>query len=106
MDKEEYNERISRIIWHDAFQRSIIPFSWGIDLKNIRVIENGTEFTTIKGKVRIRYIKGKELFKVSIIQDSNEVGRTATEYTDIKKLVSVIDEKLKCHEPVEHDIAV
>lgn len=106
MEQEKFNEKISRIIWHDVLQRSIIPFSWGIDLRSIRAIENGTEFTTIKGKVRIQYLKGKELFKISIIQDSDEAGKTVTEYADIKNLVSVIDENLKCHEPVEHGVAV
>ena len=44
MDKEKYNEQICRIIWHDALQRSIKPFLWGIDFGNIKVIDNGTEF--------------------------------------------------------------
>lgn len=44
MDKEKYNERICHIIWHDAFQRFIIPFSWGINFSSIKVIDNGTEF--------------------------------------------------------------
>lgn len=44
MDKEKYNERICRVIWHDALQNSIKPFSWSIDFRSIKVIDDGTEF--------------------------------------------------------------
>ena len=37
---ENQNDRIAKHIWHDALQRSIKVLSWGLDLSNIKVIEN------------------------------------------------------------------
>lgn len=110
MDKDKYNERICRIIWHDALQNSIKPFLWSIDFRNIKVIDNGTEFMFQNhkktGKVIIQYSERTGLFNVTIIHANDERNPVIIENVYIDMLVSVIDENLSCHELVEHGVAV
>lgn len=110
MDKERCNERICRIIWHDALQNSIKPFLWGIDFSSIKVVDNGTEFIfqnhKTTGKVIIRYSERTGLFNVTVIHDNDEKNPAIIESVYIDMLVSVIDENLSCHELVEHGVAV
>ncbi|MBM6782701.1 hypothetical protein [Bacteroides mediterraneensis] len=110
MDKEKFNERICRIIWHDALQNSIKPFLWSIDFRSIKVIDNGTEFMFQNhkktGKVIIQYSERTGLFNVTIIHANDERNPVIIENVYIDMLVSVIDENLSCHELVEHGVAV
>lgn len=111
MDKEKYNERICHIIWHDAFQRSIIPFSWGINFSSIKVIDNGTEFRfqnhKITGEVIIQYSERTGLFDVTVLPDNYEGIPVIIENVEIGMLVSVINKQIfSCHEFVEHGVAV
>ena len=80
MDKEKFNERICRIIWHDALQNSIKPFLWSIDFRSIKVIDNGTEFMFQNhkktGKVIIQHSERTELFNVTVIHDNDEKKQT------------------------------
>lgn len=100
MDKEIYNERICRIIWHDALQRSIKPFLWGINFSSIKVVDNGTEFRfqnhKITGKVIILYSERTGLLKVNVISDNNDrKSSVIIENVEMKELVSVIDENVE-----------
>lgn len=110
MDKEKFNERICRIIWHDALQQSIKPLSWGIDFSSIKVIDKGTEFKfqaqTVMGKIRIRYSEGTGLFNVTVRLDNNEDSPIIMKDIDLKSLVSLIDRNIKYRVPVEHGVAV
>lgn len=111
MDKEKYNEQICRIIWHDALQRSIKPFLWGIDFGNIKVIDNGTEFRfqnhKITGKIKILYSERTGLFNVTVIHDNHERNPVIIENVKKGMLVSVIDKQIfSYHELVEHGVAV
>lgn len=110
MDKEKFNERICRIIWHDALQNSIKPFLWSIDFRSIKVIDNGTEFMFQNhkktGKVIIQYSERTGLFNVTIIHANDERNPVIIENVYIDMLVYVIDENLSCHELVEHGVAV
>lgn len=102
MNQEKFNERICRIIWHDILQRSIKTLSWGVDFRNIEVIESGTEFHVqgfkIIGKVRIQYIERSDLFKVTIIPDNDKKNPIIIEDVYIDMLVSVIDEYIEYSE--------
>lgn len=110
MDKDKYNERISRIIWHEALQNSIKPFLWGIDIRSIKVIDNGTEFMfqnhKTTGKVIIQYSERTGLFNVTIIHANDERNPVIIESVEMGILVSVIDNSLSYHEFVEHGVAV
>lgn len=87
-----------RLIWHDALQCSVKTLSWGVDFIRVKVIENGTEFHVqgfkVTGIVRIQYVEGSDLFKVTIIPDNNEEKPIIIESVFLDKLVSVIDENL------------
>ena len=110
MDKDKYNERICRIIWHEALQNSIKPFLWGIDIRSIKVIDNGTEFMFQNhkktGKVIIQHSERTELFNVTVIHDNDEKNPVIIESVEMGILVSVIDNSLSYHEFVEHGVAV
>lgn len=96
--EDKYNEKMCRLIWHDALQCSIKTLSWGIDFVRVKVIENGTEFHVhglkITGNVRIQYVEGSDLFKVNIIPDDKKEKTIIIENVFLDKLVSVIDENL------------
>lgn len=96
--EDKYNERMCRLIWHDALQCSVKTLSWGVDFIRVKVIENGTEFHVqgfkVTGIVRIQYVEGSDLFKVTIIPDNNEEKPIIIESVFLDKLVSVIDENL------------
>lgn len=88
-----------RYIWNDALQRSIKTLSWGVDFAKVKVIKNGTEFHVqsfkVTGIVRIQYVEGSDLFKVTIIPDNNEEKPIIIEDVCIDELVSVIDEAVE-----------
>ena len=96
--EDKYNEKMCRLIWHDALQCSIKTLSWGIDFVRVKVIENGTEFHVhglkITGNVRIQYVEGSDLFKVNIIPDDKKEKTIIIENVFLDKLVSVIDDNL------------
>ncbi|MEI3055371.1 MAG: hypothetical protein V8T55_02265 [Phocaeicola plebeius] len=110
MDNEKYSERICRIIWHDALQKSIKPLSWGINFSSIKVIDKGTEFNfqtqTVMGQVRIQYSEDTGLFNVTVRLDNNEDSPIIMKDIDLKRLVSLIDKNIKHRVPVEHGVAV
>ena len=78
-EQDKYNERMCRYIWHDALQCSIKTLSWGVDFARVKVIKNGTEFHVqgfkVTGIVRVQYVEGSDLFKVTIIPDDNQENR-------------------------------
>ena len=97
-EQDKYNERMCRYIWNDALQRSIKTLSWGVDFPRVKVIENGTEFHVqgfkITGIIRVQYVEGSDLFKVTIIPDNIQEKPIIIEDVYIDQLVSVIDENL------------
>lgn len=109
MDKEKFNERICRIIWHDALQNSIKPFLWSIDFRSIKVIDNGTEFMFQNhkktGKVIIQHSERTELFNVTVIHDNDEKNPIIIEDVYVDLLVSVIDENVEKTEDYEKRIS-
>ena len=96
--EDKYNEKMCRLIWHDALQCSIKTLSWGIDFVRVKVIENGTEFHVqgfkVTGVIRVQYVEGSDLFKVTIIPDDKKEKTIIIENVFLDKLVSVIDDNL------------
>ena len=97
--EDKYNEKMCRLIWNDALQRSIKTLSWGVDFARVKVIENGTEFHVqgfkITGIVRVQYVEGSDLFKVTIIPDNKQKKPIVIEDVYLDMLVSVIDENVE-----------
>lgn len=98
-EQDKYNEKMCRYIWHDILQRSIKTLSWGVDFANVKVIENGTEFHVqgfkVTGIVRVQYVEGSDLFKVTIIPDNKKKQPIIIEDVYFDMLVSVIDEAVE-----------
>ena len=96
--EDKYNERMCRYIWNDALQRSIKTLSWGVDFARVKVIKNGTEFHVqvfnVTGIVRVQYVEGSDLFKVTILPDNQQKKPIIIENVFLNKLVSTIDENL------------
>ena len=107
-EQDKYNERMCRYIWNDALQRSIKTLSWGVDFPRVKVIENGTEFHfqgfKITGVIRVQYVEGSDLFKVTIIPD-NKQEAIIIEDVYIDQLVSVIDENVEHCENYEKRVS-
>ena len=107
--EDKYNEKMCRLIWHDALQCSIKTLSWGIDFVRVKVIKNGTEFHVqslkIVGNVRIQYVEGRDLFKVTIIPDDKQEKPIVIENVFLDKLVSVINENLENCEIIKKRIS-
>lgn len=96
--EDKYNEKMCRYIWNDALQRSIKTLSWGVDFARVKVIENGTEFHVqglkVTGIIRVQYVEGSDLFKVTIIPDKQDKPIIIDDvYFD--QLVSVIDKNVE-----------
>ena len=106
--EDKYNERMCRYIWNDALQRSIKTLSWGVDFARVKVIKNGTDFHVqgfkVTGIVRVQYVEGSDLFKVTIIPD-NKQEAIIIEDVYIDQLVSVIDENVEHCENYEKRIS-
>ena len=107
-EQDKYNERMCRYIWNNALQRSIKTLSWGVDFPRVKVIENGTEFHVqgfkVTGIVRVQYVEGSDLFKVTIIPD-NKQEAIIIEDVYIDQLVSVIDEAVEHCENYENRVS-
>lgn len=91
------NEKIAKVIWHDALQKSFLPFGWGLDFDSLRVIENGTAFHVqgkIKGWVNIQ-LSQSHFYKVTIIPDGEKANEVLYEYVSLDKLVSLIDANME-----------
>ena len=108
-EQDKYNEKMCRYIWHDALQCSVKTLSWGVDFVRVKVIENGTEFHVqgfkITGIVRIQYVEGADLFKVTIIPDNKQEKPIIIEDVYIDQLVSVIDEAVEHCENYENRVS-
>ena len=108
-EQDKYNEKLCRYIWHDALQCSIKTLSWGVDFARVKVIENGTEFHVqgfkVTGIVRVQYVEGSDLFKVTIIPDNNQEKPIIIEDVYIDQLVSVIDEAVEHCENYENRVS-
>ena len=107
--EDKYNEKMCRYIWNDALQRSIKTLSWGVDFPRVKVIENRTEFHVqgfkITGIIRVQYVEGSDLFKVTIIPDNKQEKPIIIEDVYIDQLVSVIDENVEHCENYEKRIS-
>ena len=107
-EQDKYNEKMCRYIWHDALKWSIKTLSWGVDFARVKVIKNGTEFHVqvfnVTGIVRVQYVEGSDLFKVTIIPDNQEKP-IIIEGVYIDQLVSVIDEAVEHCENYENRVS-
>ena len=98
-EQDKYNEKLCRYIWNNSLQRSTKTLSWGVDFARVKVIENGTEFHVqgfkVTGIVRVQYVEGSDLFKVTIIPDNKQEKPIIIEDVYLDMLVSVIDEAVE-----------
>lgn len=90
---------MAKYIFHDILQCSIKTLCWGIDFRNIRVIDGGTEFHVqgfkVTGLVQIQYEEGPDLFKVTIIPDDKLKETIVMEDVYVDQLVDLIDEQVE-----------
>lgn len=94
---ENQNDRIAKHIWHDALQRSIKVLSWGLDLSNIKVIENGTAFHVLGkviGWIKIQYQQSINRFKITISPDNKQENEITYDSVFLNQLVPVIDDTI------------
>ena len=94
-EKEITNEKTAKHIWNNALQRSIQPFSWGLDFSSIKTIENGTAFHVKAAWVHIQYMIQVDLFKVTIIPDDKQKNQIVCERLILGRLVPTIDDAVK-----------
>jgi hypothetical protein len=96
MTREAYNKKMFSYIWN-VFQHSIIPFSWGFS--HTRVIDGGTEFHVqgfkVTGSVKVQYIDGLDLFKVTITPDSDQEHPITFDDVYIDQLITIIDDAVE-----------
>ena len=89
------NEKIAKVIWHDALQKSFLPFGWGLDFNDIRVTENGTEFYLLKTEcwIEVHYLPEMNLYQI-IVKPENEETEITYNCVPLDKIVTVIDDTL------------
>lgn len=87
------NENIAKVIWHDALQNSMKPFSWGVDFSNVKVIEKGTSFYLFKTQcwIEVRYLPEMNLYQITVKPD-NEESEITYDCVPLDKIVAVIDD--------------
>lgn len=90
------NENIARIIWHEALQNSMKPFSWGLDFSNVKVIEKGTEFYLFKTQcwIEVRYLSEISLYQITVKPDNQE-SQAVYDCVPLDKIVAVIDDSVQ-----------
>lgn len=89
------NEKIAKVIWHDALQKSFLPFGWGLDFNDIRVTESGTEFYLLKTEcwIEVRYLTEMNLYQITV-KPENEETEITYDCVPLDKIVTVIDDTL------------
>ena len=98
MKNKNYDLKLAGYIWSILKTQPIIVMSWGVDMDTIKPVKGGLEFHVQgfihTGMVRIILDKGKDLFEVHLIPDS-EGERKIIEDVYFDMLVSVIDENVE-----------
>lgn len=87
------NENIAKVIWHDALQNSIKPFSWKLDFSSAKVIEKGTAFYLFKSQcwIEVRYVSNMKLYRITV-KPNNEESEIIYDCVPLGKIVAVIDD--------------
>lgn len=108
MENKNYDLKQAVYIWSILKTQSIIVMSWGVDMNTIKPVKGGLEFHVQgfihTGMVRIILDKGKDLFEVHLIPDS-EGERKIIEDVYFDMLVSVIDENVEKTDDYEKRIS-
>ena len=92
--KKKLTTEMARYIWSIIAQDPTLPMSWGVDIESLECTDDALEFHVQgfihTGNVRIVYIKGADLFQVSLYdEEGNEPKRIDDVYLD--NLAEVID---------------
>lgn len=92
--KKKLTTEMARYIWSIIAQNPTLPMSWGVDIESLECTDDALEFHVQgfihTGNVRIVYIKGADLFQVSLYdEEGNETKRIDDVYLD--NLAEVID---------------
>ena len=92
--KKKLTTEMARYIWSIIAQDPTLPMSWGVDIESLECTDDALEFHVQgfihTGNVRIVYIKGADLFQVSLYdEEGNETKRIDDVYLD--NLAEVID---------------
>ena len=87
------NEKIAKVIWHDALQKSFLPFGWGLDFNDIKVTDKGTEFYLFKTEcwIEVRYLAELNLYQITV-KPENEETEITYDCVPLDKIVSVIND--------------
>lgn len=90
------NENIAKVIWHDAIQNFIKPFSWEPDFDSVKVIDEGTAFYLFKMQswVEVRYLQEMSLYQITFKPD-NQKSRVVYDCVTLDKIVNVIDDTVR-----------
>ena len=104
MENKNYDLKLAGYIWSILKTQPIIVMSWGVDMDTIKPVEGGLEFHVHTGMVRIILDKGKDLFEVHLIPDSEGEEKVIEDiYLDM--LVSVIDRNVEKTDDYEKRIS-
>ena len=92
--KKKLTTEMARYIWSIIAQNPTLPMSWGVDIESLECTDDALEFHVQgfihTGNVRIVYIKGADLFQVSLYdEEGNETKRIDDVYLD--NLAEIID---------------
>lgn len=87
------DENIAKVIWHDALQNSMKPFSWGLDFSSVKVIEKGTAFYLFKSQcwIEVHYVSNMKLYRITLKPD-NRKSEVVYDCVPLEKIVNVIDD--------------
>ena len=99
MDKDfDYNLKIAEYIFEIFKSNLPVVWSWGIDPASIQVIDLGLKFHVQgfkhKGNVHVVYNEGEDLFKVSLIDENDQIVKSK-EHIFLGDLISVIDDAVE-----------
>ena len=90
------DKEMAEYIYSILLSQPIIIMSWG--LLHPRIIHNGLSFQVNgfkhKGKVRIQYNEGQDLFDVYLLEDNDKLVDTIN-LVYLDQLVEVIDERVE-----------
>ena len=90
------NENIAKVIWHDAIQNSIKPFSWKLDFGSVKVADEGTAFYLFKIRcwVEVRFLQEMSHYQITFKPD-NQKSRIVYDCVMLDKIVNVIDDTVR-----------
>lgn len=95
MDK---NQSTAKKIWNDHLQSSTKPFSWGLDLNSVKVIEDGTAFHIqgmVCGWIKVQQDTFTNRYKITITPDNSMESEVVYHYVSCENIASLIDVNVK-----------